>query len=167
MKKKNKTLSRFLLCTTLVLLLLAGWQQATYMLKSRAQGSMLPNALYFIKNQKKIVLEIADTPKKRAQGLMYRSSLPADYGMIFIYPKPQLLTFWMKNTLIPLDLLFLKQHQVVAIFYSVPPCPKENLRCPTYTPPLSVEADHVIELNAGTSKALGIAVGEKITLFRG
>jgi len=58
------------------------------------------------KNQM-LICEIADTPAARQQGLMYRDSLPENYGMIFIFKVPQLLQFWMKNTFIPLSVAFI------------------------------------------------------------
>src|SRR4051812_27579653 len=54
-----------------------------------------------------IQAEIADTPQKRATGLMYRDHLKKDHGMLFLFSEPQAWTFWMKNTKIPLDLIWL------------------------------------------------------------
>ena len=54
----------------------------------------------------RVTVEIADDAAERAQGLMNRSALPADHGMLFVYERPQPASFWMKNTLIPLDILF-------------------------------------------------------------
>lgn len=112
---------------------------------------------YFIQNYQKITLEIAKTPQQRERGLMYRKFMPENHGMLFIFNKPQHLSFWMKNTLIPLDMIFLNQHKVVAILQNVPPCSKENTYCPSYSP--DVLADAVIELNAGMIENLKITVG--------
>ncbi len=55
---------------------------------------------------KRFSVEIADTREKQMLGLMYRDSMPADNGMLFIFPREAPRSFWMKNTLIPLDMLF-------------------------------------------------------------
>lgn len=54
-----------------------------------------------------LTVEIADTPDLRSRGLMHRDSLPHDYGMLFVYAEPGILSFWMRNTLIPLDIAFI------------------------------------------------------------
>ncbi|MBW7056238.1 DUF192 domain-containing protein [Paracoccus bogoriensis] len=63
-------------------------------------------------------VEIADTPAARARGLMFRQSLPERGGMLFIYERPQQVSFWMRNTLIPLDLIFIDETGVVRHVHS-------------------------------------------------
>jgi hypothetical protein len=104
-------------------------------------------------------VEIADTPEKHALGLMHRRYLKSDYGMLFVFSDDQERSFWMKNTLIPLDMIFINAAgQVVDLFHSVPPCPGDP--CPSYTSALP--ARYVLELAAGQAKKLELKVGDKI-----
>lgn len=116
----------------------------------------------FKKNNITVYLEVADTEKKREYGLMNRKSMPKNHGMIFIFPKPETLRFWMKNTLIPLDMIFLNHERVVAIIADVPPC--KTSFCPSYGPDLL--ADEVIELNAGAAKQLEILISTQLNYKR-
>lgn len=118
------------------------------------------NLVSFTKNNTTIYLEIANTEKQREYGLMNRKSMPKDHGMIFIFPHAEMLRFWMKNTLIPLDMIFLNHHQVVAIISNVPPCLKEANHCPLYGP--NIPVDEVIELNAGMADKLQLFNNETI-----
>ena len=89
-------------------------------------------------------------------GLMQRQALPSLRGMWFPFDRPQPLRFWMFNTLAPLDMLFVRQGQVIEIESMVPPCP--SLPCPSYGP--GQPADGVVELGAGEANRLGIEVGD-------
>jgi len=103
-----------------------------------------------------IKLELAETPEEHEQGLMFRSHLDADRGMLFLFDQMGFPSFWMKNTWIPLDMVFLDAKGVVThIAASVPPCPSEP--CPQYTP--SKPSSAVLELNAGAAAKHGIEPG--------
>jgi uncharacterized protein len=104
--------------------------------------------------------ELATTPGTRTRGLMERPSLPADQGMLFIFEVAQPLSFWMFNTLIPLDIIFADaERRITSIHASVPPC-RPPLRCPTYTS--HGPAQFVLEVNAGTAAKVGIGVGDEL-----
>ncbi|MBS0381692.1 MAG: DUF192 domain-containing protein [Proteobacteria bacterium] len=104
-------------------------------------------------------VEVATTPAEQEHGLMDRSSMPADHGMLFVFPSAQPLTFWMKNTLIPLDMLFFDDaHKLVAIQANAQPCKADP--CKLY--PSNVPARYVLELNAGTAAKLGVRKGDII-----
>lgn len=105
-------------------------------------------------------VEIAATPAEQELGLMNRTSVPADHGMLFVFADVQPRTFWMKNTLIPLDILFFDDaHQLVTIRADVPPCKADP--CPVYAS--TAPARYVLELNAGTAAKLGLRKGDVIT----
>lgn len=107
------------------------------------------------------LVEVARTPAQRARGLMGRTALPADRGMLFPGTAPAKLSFWMKDTLIPLDILFFDQHwRVVEIRHDVPPC-KAN-PCPLYGPAQPVW--HVLELAAGQAARLGVEEGDTLVV---
>jgi uncharacterized membrane protein (UPF0127 family) len=104
--------------------------------------------------------ELATTPETRTHGLMERASLPADHGMLFIFEVAQPLSFWMFNTLIPLDIIFVNvERRITSISASVPPC-RPPSRCPTYRS--DGPAQFVLEVNAGTVVKAGIEVGDKL-----
>lgn len=107
-----------------------------------------------------IQLEVARTPSEQAMGLMYRKSLPKNRGMLFPFNPPQPVNFWMKNTLIPLDMVFLHKGVVKAIATNVPPCTSDP--CPTYGPGTTI--DQVIELRGGRASELGLKVGDRVTI---
>lgn len=101
-------------------------------------------------------VEIADDAAERAQGLMFRQSMARGSGMLFVYPSPQPVSFWMKNTLIPLDIIFLDVHGEVthvhpnAIPGDLSPIPGGN------------KVFAVLEINAGLAARYGISVGTEM-----
>jgi uncharacterized membrane protein (UPF0127 family) len=106
-------------------------------------------------------VEIADSTDEQALGLMFRDSMPADEGMIFIFPNEAPRSFWMKNTRIPLDIMYFdKNLKLVSISADTPPC--RVSRCPSY--PSIAPAQYVLELNAGMAARLGVEVGDTLTL---
>lgn len=110
---------------------------------------------------KQFSVEIARTREEQALGLMYRDDLPADHGMLFIFPAESPRSFWMKNTRIPLDILYFDtQLTLVSAALNTPPC-RVN-RCPSY--PSIAPSMYVLELNAGTASELGIKLGDRLTI---
>lgn len=103
-------------------------------------------------------LEIADSESERAEGLMYRESLAESAGMLFIWPEDASSSFWMKNTYISLDIIFIdSSSQVVFIAENTTPL-SEDLITPTSS------FRYVLEVNAGFSADNGLSVGETIDL---
>lgn len=106
-------------------------------------------------------VEIADTAEKQALGLMFRDSMPDDEGMIFVFPNESLRSFWMKNTRIPLDIMYFdKDLKMVSISADTPPC--RVSRCPSY--PSAGPAMYVLELNAGKASELGVGPGDELII---
>jgi len=110
-------------------------------------------------------VEVADDNDERARGLMFRDSLDADAGMLFIHDQEAPQAYWMKNTRIPLDILYFdRQLRLVAQQRDVPPCSLGN-RCPSY--PSHVPALYVLELNAGQAARLKLENGAVLRLGPG
>jgi uncharacterized membrane protein (UPF0127 family) len=103
--------------------------------------------------QARFTVEVADDANERAQGLMHREHLASSAGMLFVYEKPQRLSFWMRNTLIELDMLFIDARGVVQhIHHRAQPLDE--------TPILGGNnLTHVLEINGGMAERLGIEVG--------
>ncbi|MFO7641132.1 MAG: DUF192 domain-containing protein [Candidatus Competibacteraceae bacterium] len=106
-------------------------------------------------------VEMARTAQERARGLMFRRELPRDQGMLFVQP-PGPTAFWMKNTYIPLDLLYFdadgRLRQIVA---EAPPC--TTPACPIY-PSAAATVRYILEINAGEAARRGIQVGDRLRL---
>ena len=110
-----------------------------------------------------LFVEIADSPDKRAQGLMYRPSMAPDRGMLFQFPEQGDHTFWMKNTLISLDMLWLDEAgTVLHLEANVPTCPRKDDGCPRYRAPF--KSLQVLELNAGMAKKLNLTPGSQLAI---
>ncbi len=105
--------------------------------------------------------ELADTPQKRAEGLMYREQLGANRGMLFTFSQAQPWVFWMKNTKIPLDLIWMNEKkQIIHMEQNVPVCTKTDDSCPQYRP--NDEALYVLELAGGRAESLKLQRGSKL-----
>ena len=104
-------------------------------------------------------VEIVKTEQERAQGLMNREFLEENSGMLFIFEQEAKHTFWMKDTKIPLDIIWIdKDKTIVYIKKNAIPCIEDP--CPIYYP--SAEALYVLELNAGSTKLYEIAENDKL-----
>ena len=127
---------------------------------SAKQEQTLPISAKAIVAGKVIQLEVAQTPQQQQIGLMNRTSLADDRGMLFPFDPPQPARFWMKNTLIPLDMIFLRNGVVSAIAANVPPCTSDP--CPIYGPGTTI--DRVMELRGGRAAELGLKAGDRLTI---
>ncbi len=111
---------------------------------------------------KRYEVEIAADFWARQKGLMKRRHLPVDHGMLFIHDEEAKQAYWMKNTWIPLDILYFNNRlELVAQQRNAPPCPADT-PCPSY--PSEKPARYVLELNAGQAEALGLKNGDRLTV---
>lgn len=107
-------------------------------------------------------VEVADDDAERARGLMFRDSLAEGHGMLFIHDRTEPLAYWMKNTRIPLDILYFDESlALVSQQRDVPPCSAGNA-CPSY--PSAASARYVLELNAGEAARLQLSSGARLRL---
>jgi len=105
------------------------------------------------------VVELANTPAERQKGLMFRESMADNHGMLFVFDDVSPRSFWMKNTLIPLDMIFINGNWTVVHVANAVPCTADP--CPSYSSP---PAMYVLEINGGIAEKSGIKVGSKLSL---
>lgn len=106
-----------------------------------------------------VVAEVADEPEEQRLGLMWRAELPQGRGMLFVWPVEQHVTMWMRNTRIPLDMVFADRlGRIVRITRNVPPCPDTEPNCPIY--PSGRPVRYVLELPAGDADRMGLREGD-------
>ena len=127
--------------------------------------------LYFNSNENKVCfsencfkIEIASTSEELSKGLMFRENLEKNSGMLFIFPENGIYGFWMKNTLIPLDIIWINSNkEIVFIKDNALPCKTEI--CETYSS--DEKALYVLELNSGTADKIGLEIGDEVELRLG
>ena len=118
--------------------------------------------LIFERRQVSVRVEIADTAEERAQGLMHRQELAADAGMLFVFAGEAIRGVWMKNTPIPLDILFISTAgEIVSWLQHVSPCVVDD--CEVYYS--EVPAGYMLEVNAGFIAHWSIRRGDKVSVF--
>ena len=105
-------------------------------------------------------IDVADTDELQGRGLMFRREMAADQGMLFIHDDMAPIAYWMKNTYIPLDILYFDDKmKLVSAQLNVPPC-GEQAQCPVY--PSAGPAKYVLEINAGLAEQLKLKVGNPL-----
>lgn len=108
-------------------------------------------------------IELAEDDASRAHGLMDRTHMDADHGMLFVFQDDTPRAFWMKNTKIPLDMLFFDaERKLVSVQHNVPPCTADP--CPAYSS--GAPARYVLELNGGQARELGLTAGDELKIHR-
>src|SRR5262245_58671768 len=108
----------------------------------------------------RFTVEVAETPETQERGLMERPALAPNAGMLFVFPDVARRAFWMMNTLIPLDMLFIDaDRRIINIQANVPPCVAPR-HCPTYHS--TAPAKFVLEIAGGRAQELGIRSGDHV-----
>ena len=108
-----------------------------------------------------IDVEVMQTHEQHMRGMQFRKNLDRNSGMLFVFEHSYRASFWMKDTWIPLDIIWINQSKkIVHIVRKASPC--TTTPCPTYTPP--EEARYVLEVNAGYADTLGLRVGDFIKI---
>ncbi|MFK7807157.1 MAG: DUF192 domain-containing protein [Saprospiraceae bacterium] len=105
---------------------------------------------------REIKLEVADDDKQRAQGMMYRKNIPNDTGMIFLFPEAKPQSFWMRNTYVSLDIIFVDENnKIVNIHENTPTLTDDQF-------PSTAPSKYVVEVAGGYTNAYGIKAGDMI-----
>ncbi len=124
-------------------------------------GQLLPVSAVARMQGETFDIEVANTSAEQSLGLMFRSALPDNRGMLFPFSPPKRVSFWMKDVPVALDMVFLREGKVVAIAPEVPSCP--TLPCPSYGPGNQI-IDQVLELRSGRAAEIGLQVGDEVTI---
>ena len=107
-------------------------------------------------------VELATEPDSWNRGLMFRNNLPEDQGMLFVFGKEEDVSFWMKNMVIPLDIIWINEdREVVFIKKNAQPCLEDS--CPSIDP--GEKAKYVLEINAGLTDGIGLREGDSLQLI--
>lgn len=115
----------------------------------------VPLTIHSASGEHRFIVEIAASPAEQEQGLMFRRSLAPDRGMIFPYDPPQEVGFWMKNTLIPLDMVFIRADGTIARIAHATPLSLDTV-------PSGEPVAAVLEIAGGRAAELGIREGDKV-----
>jgi hypothetical protein len=151
-KYENQKRALYILCLLMAgivvgAVFLQGLVRSASLLKVTIEGAESGNPVY---------LRIVNTPQERERGLMYETRLAEDEGMLFVFPTEQEHPFWMKNTPLSLDMIFINSaREVVGVVTDAPPFSESQLT--VHKPSL-----YVIELRAGSAKKLGVKEGNKV-----
>ena len=151
---------RALLSSTILVAAIMGCESSQAGGATDAQPTAKPAVIFHTEvGEMQVAVEVADTPAGRAKGLMYRDSMPADAGMVFIFPKDDDHVFWMKNTHIPLDMIFVTRGLTVAGVVANAEPLTETSRM------VGAASRYVIEVNGGWAAAHGVVAGTPV-VFR-
>jgi uncharacterized protein len=115
---------------------------------------VVPLTIHSANGSHRFTVEIAQTPEQQETGMMFRRSVPKNHGMIFPYEPSQEVAFWMKNTLVPLDMLFIRSDGTIVRIVTAKPLSLDPV-------PSGEPIAAVLELRGGRSAELGISEGDR------
>lgn len=134
---------------------------ASVALTAACRSDARPRVVLHGSGEATITVELAVTPAQQQRGLMWRNHLDADAGMLFVFPDAQERFFWMKNTAIPLDIVFIgSDKRIVSIARATKPYSEQQI-------PSRGASRYVLEVNAGVCDRYGVQAGQPIDLPEG
>jgi len=151
-KNKKSTLIILILIVLIILIILIVLLLILNDIKNNSPKAII--------NGKTINLELANTAQEQEQGLMYRNELDENSAMLFIFQDEQIRSFWMKNTLIPLDIIFIDSNNMIVDIQAAEPCKSDP--CINYVS--KYPAKYVLEVNQGYSERNNISIGDKLDM---
>jgi len=125
-------------------------------LAADAPVKLYPLVVHTQKTAQMFQVELADTPELQEHGLMDRTELANDHGMLFVFPVEQTVSFWMHNTLIPLDIIFIKQDNTISQIHAMAK-PMDDTPIPS-----GGMIKSVLEIAGGQAAAQGLKIGDKV-----
>ncbi|MDI3471818.1 MAG: uncharacterized protein PWQ20_90 [Thermotogaceae bacterium] len=161
MRKKNKSKKNLIIAVSILSTIFVGFVLFFSIDRSNTLSLEFPKGrLKIVQNSKsmEIEIEIADKEELWQQGLMFRKSIPWKYGMLFVFPENATSGFWMKNTLIPLDIAFINSNGEIINIQRMEPCKAEV--CRIYKSPIPYR--FALEVKAGFFEKFGFSEGAKI-----
>ena len=143
-----------------ILLFLINHQISFGEINDLGKTQYLPLEAKFCLNKNCIFLEVAETREEQSKGLMYRKTLRSNSGMLFLLDKARIINIWMKNTFVPLDVIFLINNKIVKIYENIQPCKIE--KCQEYSSVYKI--NKIIEVASGTVKKLSLKEGQILNI---
>lgn len=158
-------MNKLLLSAIITLSIIAGWTVYYVFLYPYIHPNKNPEVCI---NHSCFEVDIAKDAQSRAKGLMFVESMPSDKWMLFVFETSDTYNFWMKNTLIPLDMIWINEEKKITyIKHAAQPCPATAQTCEVYGPSDSKDAAlYVLEINTGLAEKYGFKIGEGVEIRR-
>jgi uncharacterized protein len=144
----------------IITLLYLGFSWLSLQISSQEKPQVIPVLARIEVVGQRIYLEVPQTSEQQAKGLMYRTIVPRNRGILFEFDPPQVVQFSMQNILVPLDTIFLRNTEIQQVQVGVPSCNKEI--CPAYSSKTTV--DQMIQLQAQRTLELGLKSGDRLPI---